>query len=333
VQQELYASAVLKYSITPHWVAVASADWAFNALDFVTNVSFEDFKYPTRNTGLVNLATKYVNERLTVGGNVLLTQTLEATRTGDAADNKQKLTPSVNLSYKLLEEKEMRLRFFYKNIYRLPSFNDLYYQKIGSTDLRPENSHQFNLGFSYLENKWQWFDNFSITTDVYYNSVKDKIIATPKDLFYWTMINKDKVEIMGTDIVFNVSKNISKTSNIGLVLNYSYQHAVDKTPNASTYNEQIPYAPPHSGSAALCYSYKDFELGYNVLFSDVRYSGQKDPKNYLKYYQTHSINAAYQLKNWRANVEWINIFNTQYEIVQYYPMPRMNFRASLQYQF
>lgn len=334
LQQELYFSGVGKYSINPNWTAVASADWWYNTLDLVTNVSFDDFVRPTRHTALLNVATKYVDERWNAGANLLLTQTFEATRTGTAAPNKQKLTPSVNVSYKILADKEMRLRAFYKNIYRLPSFNDLYYVKLGNNNLRPENSHQFNVGFTYLENKFPWLNEVSITSDIYFNKVTDKIIATPKDLFHWSMINKGKVEMMGADLKLSATKSFATHHTVAIALNYSLQHAVDKTPNSATYNEQIPYTPLNSGSAALSYSFKKLDIGYNVQFAGVRYSGQVSNFNtYMAPYSEHSINAGYRFKSWRVNVEWINIFNTQYEVVQFYPMPRMNFRATIQYLF
>lgn len=315
-------------------MASVAADWWYNTLDFVTNVSYNEFIYPTRHTALFNLATKYVDERWNAGANLLLTQTFEATRTGSAAPNKQKLTPSVNVSYKIIEDKEMRLRAFYKNIYRLPTFNDLYYVEMGNNNLRPENAHQFNIGFTYLENKLRWLNEISITTDAYFNKVTDKIIAKPKDLFHWTMINKGKVEILGADVKLSMVKSFATHHTLALALNYSFQHAVDKTPNSVNYNEQIPYTPWNSGSAALSYSFKKLDIGYNVQFAGVRYSGQvTDKKNRLNAYAEHSINAGYRFKSWRANLEWINIFNTQYEVVQFYPMPRMNFRASIQYFF
>lgn len=334
LQQEIYFSGVGKYTINPNFTAVASADWWYNTLDLATNVSFDEFVRPTRHTALLNVATKYVDERWNAGANLLLTQTFEATHTGTAAPNKQKLTPSVNVSYKILADKEMRLRAFYKNIYRLPSFNDLYYQKIGNSNLRPENSHQFNVGFTYMENKLRWMNEVSFTSDVYFNKVTDKMIATPKDLFHWSMINKGKVDMLGADLMLSLTKDLNPQSSLGFVINYSFQHAVDKTPNTDTYNEQIPYTPWNSGSAAIRYQYKALEIGYNVQFSGVRYTGQvTDSKNFMESYHTHSINIGYGFKNWRTSLEWMNIFNNQYEIVKFYPMPRMNFRACIQYQF
>ena len=205
---------------------------------------------------------------------------------------------------------------------------------MGNNNLRPENSNQFNLGFTYLENNVKWIDQISIITDVYYNSVKDKIIAMPRDMFHWGMMNKGIVEIIGLDLKLGFDKKISQYSALGLTVNYTFQHAVDKTPNSVNYNEQIPYTPWNSGSGALTYGYKNIEIGYNIHFSGSRYIGQvTDSKNYMAPYFVNSANVGYKYKNWKLNAELINLFNVQYEIVKFYPMPRRNYRIALQYKF
>ena len=79
--------------------------------------------------------------------------------------------------------------------YRAPTFNDLYYLRVGNTNLRPERADQYNLGLT-------WNGTFgkegagwlSATLDGYYNSVEDKIVARPT-LFIWKMMNIGKVQI------------------------------------------------------------------------------------------------------------------------------------------
>lgn len=34
----------------------------------------------------------------------------------------------------------------YKNTFRVPTFNDLYYLRIGNTSLRPEKAREYNIG-------------------------------------------------------------------------------------------------------------------------------------------------------------------------------------------
>lgn len=68
------------------------------------------------------------------------------------------------------------LRGFYKNIFRMPTLNDLYYTFIGNIKLKPEFTTQYNLGFTYAPViKGKWLKNIEIQTDAYYNEVEIKL--------------------------------------------------------------------------------------------------------------------------------------------------------------
>ena len=95
---------------------------------------------------------------------------------------------------------------FYKDIFRLPSFNDLYYQEVGNSKLKPENARQYNIGLTYSRNVCTFLPYLSATVDAYYNKVTDKIIAYPtKNLAVWSMRNLGSVEIKGIDATGSLS--------------------------------------------------------------------------------------------------------------------------------
>jgi outer membrane receptor protein involved in Fe transport len=235
----------------------------------------------------------------------------------------------MSVSYKLFTEKELRVRAFYKNIYRLPTFNDLYYKDFGNSNLQPEDAQQYNIGVTYLEIKIPFIKELVISGDAYYNKITNKIIAIPKDLFHWTTVNKGKVVITGIDLnakaVFKAFKNDLITINT----NYSFSKALDKTPNSANYNEQIPYTPVHSGSSSVNYHHKMLDIAYNMIFNSIRWNGQNISTNRLDSYHIHSVQATASWKRYKVSGEIINIFNSQYEVVQFYPMPRRNFRITL----
>lgn len=330
LQHEYYLSSTFKYNIIEALALSASTDWWYNDLDIESNINFKDFKYPTRYTGLANIAAKYSSNNMNVVANLLYTLTRESTKTGTASPNRNKLSPSISASYKLLEDKELRIRAFYKNIYRLPSFNDLYYQEIGNTNLRPENANQFDFGITYLENDIAFLDEFLFNLDAYYNKVTDKIIAIPRDLFHWSMINKGKVDIKGLDANLRMSVKINKQNNVKIMGSYTLLNAKDKTVGTDNYDEQIPYTPTHSGTCSVSFVHKKIETGYNLFFSGERWIGQiTQPTNKMDGYMTHSIFANTSYKRLKISAEILNLLNTQYEVVQFYPMPRRNYRISL----
>ena len=332
-QKEYYLSSGLRYLHFDQLQLSASADWWYNDLLIESTMPFETFPYPTRHTGLINLATKYITERFTLGANVLYTLTREQVRTGAASPDRNKLSPTVSLSYKILEDRELRIRAFYKNIFRVPTFNELYYQSLGNHNLRPENANQFNIGFTWIETEIPFLPELECSVDGYSNHVTDKIVATPRDLFHWSMSNKGEVDIQGLDANLKIGIPVKESGKLTVTINCSYQRATDVTVGSANYGEQIPYTPFYSGSGSASYLHGIWEGGYNLVFSGKRWYGQNTVDTKIDAYRTHSIFAAAHYKTWKLTGEIINILNKQYEIIKFYPMPRRNFRLTLSKYF
>ena len=224
----------------------------------------------------------------------------------------------------------------------MPTFNDLYYVQMGNRSLRPEYTNQYDFGVSY-NSKFdsRWFKGISLAADGYYNTVTDKIIATPtSNQLVWTMLNLGYVKIHGIDV------NVTPQFHFGNVditprLSYTWQIARDCTESkkntlgdVNTYGDQIPYVPKHSCTVALACGYKGWNLHYSFIYTGERYMlGGNIPVNRIVPWYTHdmSISKPFQLGTVRMNAtaEINNIFNQQYEVVKWYPMPGTNFKISL----
>ena len=124
----------------------------------------------------------------------------------ETAGDKNEWTPTVIVSYTPWKRVGLSFRAFYKKIFRMPTFNDLYYVQLGNRNLRPEYTTQYNVGAAYHKAFYSWFAGLQASVDVYYNTVKDKIIATPtSNQLVWTMVNLGYVEIRGMDVVLTPS--------------------------------------------------------------------------------------------------------------------------------
>jgi outer membrane receptor protein involved in Fe transport len=103
------------------------------------------------------------------------------------------------------------------------------------------------------------------------------------------------------------------------------------------YKTQLPYTPKHSGSVNLGFSWKAYTIGYNVLLSSYRYrAGEPNNSNLVKEWATQDLSVRYALprnKNFKVQIlaELNNIFDQQYEIIRYYPMPGRNFRVGISF--
>lgn len=338
-QHEVYASAANRVNLFPWWSVNFSADYQFNML----NADLKDFAYPRRHTILVACATAFDFRRLKMQASILGTIVHDEVRKadGEAADDKVQWTPTAILSYRPFSETDFNLRAFYKRIFRMPTLNDLYYTFVGNIYLDPEYTNQYNLGFTYTKDFAEtWFRHLEIQADVYYNEVENKIVATPTSNFFrWTMINLGLVEIRGIDVAIQTGWKFGKNFYVNGRVNYTYQKAQDFTAkNDEFYGGQIPYIPWHSGSAAVNATFRNWEANYSFIYTGERYSSSANiPVNYqLPWYTSDfSIARNQPLKkgNLKVTLEVNNIFNQQYEVVSCYPMPGINFKAIVKYEF
>ncbi|UCA58894.1 TonB-dependent receptor [Chryseobacterium rhizoplanae] len=338
IQREVYLSSSNIYSVNSNWDVSVSGDFQYNNLD----ADLKNFSYPTRYTTLVALATTYQWNRFKFLGSLLGTFTSEKVKMNFKPDDRREWTPAFFMSYQPASIPELTLRAFYKNIFRLPTFNDLYYTSVGNTFLNPEFTHQYDVGFTY-QKKYDksLFKGIYAKVDGYYNKVTDKIVAIPTtNMFRWMMLNLGKVEIMGADVNLQTELMLGKVK-LRPLLAYTYQSAQDKTITKgfkeTYYGEQIPYTPKHSGSFTLMADYKDWSFNYSTIYVGERYDGQQDNirYNYIQPWYTHDLSVQRKLTlaghPFKINLEMNNVFNQYYDVVLNYPMPGRNFRLTLNF--
>ncbi|MDR2816642.1 MAG: TonB-dependent receptor [Proteiniphilum sp.] len=348
-QQEIYLTAANLFSIAYWWSAALACDLQWNHLDADgTDMFNANFVQPRRVTALSAAATSMHIQRLKLQGSLLYTFVKDkSARNMAVAPDKNVFTPTVIASYKLFPKVDLDLRTFYKKIFRTPTFNDLYYVQIGNRMLRPEYATQYNIGFAYNKRFGKGvLNNLGIQADAYYNKVTDKIIATPtSNQLVWTMINLGYVEIKGIDVGFTQDFKFKELS-VNMRLNYTYQTARDLTPeknnggNGGTdhtinlFGHQIPYIPYHSGSAVINMAYRSWDMNYSFIYTGERWMlGGNIPENYIQPWYTHDMsvtkNFTFKTTSLKVTAEINNIFNQQYEVVKWYPMPGTNFKINL----
>ncbi|MDR2057037.1 MAG: TonB-dependent receptor [Dysgonamonadaceae bacterium] len=344
LQQEFYISTANKYSILPNWDLDLSVDYIWNTLD----ANLVDFPYPTRNTVLAVLATAFEWQRWKAQASVLSTFVFENVRKQNRAkpDDKSEYTPAVFLSYKPLKRENLNFRAFYKHIFRMPTFNDLYYTDIGSIKLRPEYTTQYNIGFQYEKHFKKGIVGYlNFRADAYYNEVIDKIVATPKggsgsgSLYRWQMENLGYVEIRGVDVSAQIGWKLPANVQINTSLNYTYQKAQNFTEYKNEiekkwYGGQINYIPRHSGSAIANIVWQSWDLNYSFIYVGERYHNSANIReNYEQPWYTHdlTLGKSFHYKNtkFKLSAEVNNILNQQFEVITCYPMPGRNFKIIL----
>ncbi len=342
-QQEVYVSMANKYSLTKNWEANLSVDYQWNNLD----ATLTNFSKPTRNTMLTALATAYQYNRLKAQVSILGTfvwdkySVTNGTSSLKQSKDRSEFTPAVFLSYQPFAKYQFNIRAFYKKIFRMPTFNDLYYTDIGNAKLDPEFVSQYNIGFQYDKKFSDGFvDGFSFKADAYYNYVTDKIIAVPKGTgqYRWMMMNIGKVKIRGIDVNAQLRFVLPANINLDANLSYTYQKAQDYSdpsdnePGAGTYKGQIAYIPWNSGSAVLHTAWRMVDLNYSFIYVGERYHNSSNIlANHEQPWYTHDLSGSYNFRfnkiGFKLTLEVNNLLNQSYDVIQNYPMPGRNYKA------
>lgn len=329
-QNEYYASATLGWSPVEAFRIALAEDVFYNDLrNNINTGSNPDYPFPKRITSLTALSAQWQWERLHVEGNVVGTYAHETVENGENPADKHRLSPCVSVTYRLLPNESLHLRAMWKNTFRMPSFNDLYYLRIGNSGLRPEKATEYNLGLTWSGRPFQAVKYVSATVDAYYNDVTDKIVAFPST-YVWKMANFGKVKIKGVDVTLATEVPIYHKVSAILTGAYTFQESLDKLEASASYNRQLPYTPKHSGNASLLIRNPWVNLGYSVLFQGERWSTSQQTALYkLKAYSEHTLTLRreFRFKSCQLNLSGSihNLFDKQYEIVKYYPMPGRSF--------
>lgn len=341
-QNEYYSSVALLYHASRNLSFSFAADGFVNNMlaEFETPELSDAFARPVRYSLLSVFAAKFVTSELLATASMLSTIVNEKVQVGETPGNHQKLSPYLSVAYKPFANQDIRVRFFYKNIFRLPSFNDLYYARTGNVGLQPETTNQLNAGITYALSCADWMPLFSVTVDAYRNYVKDKIVALPtKNIFIWSMVNLGKVQVDGLDLTVETSLSIHDKMAVLLGATYTYQRALDKTaPGSNTFGHQVPYTPRVSGSGRLGVETPWVNVAYSLLWSGARYAGyQNYAENRLPGYADHGISVSrdVKLKNGvlSLQVEALNLLDENYAVVKWYPMPGRAYRGTVGLRF
>lgn len=337
-EQEVYFSGGLLYAITDKISASFVEDLFYNSLDSEFTLYGDNLPYPERYSSLSALAAQYRTKRLTITSSLLMNYTSEKVKNNQPDNTYKKLLPTVSLSYEPFRSIDFRIRASYKHGFRIPTFTELYYSSV-QKKLNPELAKQTNLGIT-------WVKAFSsvplsyinLSIDGYYNRVDDKLIIIPQTFLARTE-NIGKVDIKGIDIKLAANVLLSSVFDLDLSGAYSYMDALNKTDvPKDSYNDQLPYTPKHSGSFSATINNPYVSLSYSIIFSGKRYSRIPSGKEYrVDGFSDHSI-SLYRKWQLKRNTVYIqggiaNIWDKNYDVIKYYPMPGRSFNLSAGFKF
>ncbi|MBS1533807.1 MAG: TonB-dependent receptor [Bacteroidetes bacterium] len=203
--------------------------------------------------------------------------------------------------------------------FRMPTFNDLFWQPGGNPNLKAEESFQVELGQEFSFKKMQ----FNLTA--YHNQMQDLIQWQPINGSIWSPMNVASVKVYGIESSLK-NRFVFKKHQIELQANYGYTVSEDQKRKL-----QLTYVPMHKLTTGLAYAYKGFRCFGQLVYSGKVYT-LADHNAALTHYAVANAGVFYQFKSiveGGFGVQIQNITNELYQSVPGCPMPGRNYQIQL----
>jgi len=258
-----------------------------------------------------------LNHKLFKGFEYILTGRKEATNTYNVP-----FIGSLDISYQPL--KWYKLGVNGSKNFRIPTFNDLYWEGLGNPDLLPETSYQVSF------NQFLKYKNSSLQLAAFYIDTRDMIKWTPDDSGVWHPQNFVNVTNHGIEATLQTELRYKKHY-IHISGTYVYVKAIDQETD-----KQLIYVPLHKFNGNISYHFKKFTAFYENVFTDAVFTNGNNTKSLLGYSVSNagvSYNIALKKNTYTLSGKVNNIFNKKYEVVTTRPMPNTNFLISIHYKY
>jgi vitamin B12 transporter len=210
--------------------------------------------------------------------------------------------------------------------YRVPSFNDLYWQSataVGNPDLKPEEGNNLEGGLAWKSAGRTL--RFDAAVTAYTMHMKNWMSWGANSEGVYTVLNQDSANIKGIESRLGLMLG-QNNANISLQSVYTYTDARD--PKTDNY---LPYVPMHKGSITLAATYRGNSCWINPTYtSEVQTNAANTSR--LDGYKVLNVGLSKRI-GFGGNQLILsalanNLLNTYYQTRQYYPMPGRYFQLS-----
>ncbi len=215
----------------------------------------------------------------------------------------------------------LSLRAAFSANYRLPTFNDLYWEPGGNPDLKPEYSNSGELGLEFH------YKSLKISGGGYFINSKDLIQWRPVTQDFWQPENVSKASNYGLEFLAEFSHSIG---NHLFKLNTSYDYTIATN---EAIDKQLIYVPKHRAGAILEYSWQKWQFNYNLQYIGEVYTTTSNSQSLDDYLLSDISFYRGVFKN-RIGLSFKvnNLFDVKYQSVAYRPMPNRNYVIQINFK-
>lgn len=225
---------------------------------------------------------------------------------------------------KYIFNKLFKIKTSISNSFRLPTFNDLYWNGsggIGNPDLLPERAVQAEVSPSIT---WKGLE---LTTTAYFINTKNQIVWRPISTAVWSPINVSAAENYGAEISLGFQKQINKLK-LNSKLQYAHTIAKDKD-----LDKQVLFVPTNTIVFNTAFEYKKWAAFYQFQWNDEVFI-TTDNTRFLEARDVSNIGVEYVFtkegkKEYSIGITANNIFNEIYELTAARPALNRNYQLRI----
>ncbi len=217
--------------------------------------------------------------------------------------------------------------------YRLPTFNDLYWNPGGNPDLKPEDGWSQELGLeSHFQTKT---GKLSYSVTAFNRNIRDWIMWQPGD-FFWSPQNVAKVWSRGLEQRLNYQ---SKINNIQFKISagYDWIRSTNQQINReAAIGKQLIYVPDYQAFGNVSLTWQGVHIAYQHQYVGEVFT-RSDNTAWLPAYQLGFLDLRYRA-DWqkfsgslffRVN----NLWDAEYRAIENRRMPGRSFQAGFSFDF
>ncbi|RUA06634.1 MAG: hypothetical protein DSY82_09380, partial [Flavobacteriia bacterium] len=192
-------------------------------------------------------------------------------------DYTNQFSPSLGFDYLILETSENTLRTTASiaKSFKIPTFNDRFWNPGGNPDLLPENGMNYEIGEDFIINKEKKTSTFGVS--FFLMNVDNWIQWVPSGAI-WSPVNLKMVQSFGTEFSFDKKCELGAVD-LNWGVNYSYTD-VSNVDDFWSFNfsdrKQLSYTPKYIANIYTGILYKKWYFNVNGSYTGIRYTTGKD---------------------------------------------------------